>query len=161
MKQAVVIFLSGFLLACEPAAQPPADAGPSQSSAVVPEALSTDGKAGELVVRDARIQPPVAGRRVTAGYMTLISPVDDKLIGASANGVEAIELHAHDMVDGMMQMRQLESVDLPAQTPVAFKPMGLHLMIFGAAGLSDVSTLPVTLDFASGRTVTTEFPVRN
>ena len=55
----------------------------------------------------------------------------DRIVSAHTGIAEAVELHTHDMEDGMMKMRQVESVDVPAGGAVLFKPHGMHLMLFG------------------------------
>ena len=57
-----------------------------------------------------RMMPP--GSPNTAGFMTLTSPVDDALIGASAEISNAVELHTHEKQGGMMRMRQVDRVVL-------------------------------------------------
>lgn len=55
----------------------------------------------------------------------------DRILSARTDIAEAAELHTHDMQDGMMKMRQVESVDVPAGGEALFKPHGLHVMLFG------------------------------
>lgn len=112
-----------------------------------------------LTVRDGKIRPLLGGKTVTAGYFTVVSPTDDALVGASADFAETIELHDHIMNDGMMQMRKVAQVDLPAHTPVSFKPHGLHLMIFGVTDLPEGEERMISLAFASGATVDVQFRV--
>ncbi|MFB0874391.1 MULTISPECIES: copper chaperone PCu(A)C [unclassified Sphingobium] len=42
-----------------------------------------------------------------------------------------VEMHESVMKDGVMSMKPVESVDIPAKGEVAFAPGGKHLMIFG------------------------------
>ena len=55
----------------------------------------------------------------------------DRILSARTDIAEAVELHIHDMQDGMMKMRRVGSVDVPAGGEVLFKPHGLHVMLFG------------------------------
>ena len=55
----------------------------------------------------------------------------DRIVSARTDIAEAVELHTHDMDGGMMKMRQVESVEVPAGSEVRFKPHGLHVMLFG------------------------------
>lgn len=42
-----------------------------------------------------------------------------------------VEMHESVMKDGVMSMKPVESVDIPAKGEAAFAPGGKHLMIFG------------------------------
>ena len=55
----------------------------------------------------------------------------DRIVFARTDIAETVELHTHEMDGGMMKMRQVESVEIPAGGEVLFKPHGLHVMLFG------------------------------
>ena len=55
----------------------------------------------------------------------------DRLLGARTDIAERVELHTHHMEGGMMTMREVRSVELPARSRIDFKPHGLHLMLVG------------------------------
>jgi len=55
----------------------------------------------------------------------------DRIISARTDIAETVELHVHDMEGGMMTMRQVESIEVPAAGEVLLKPHGLHVMLFG------------------------------
>ena len=55
----------------------------------------------------------------------------DRIVSAHTDIAEAVEIHTHEMDDGMMKMRRVESVVVPAGGGARFKPHGLHLMLFG------------------------------
>lgn len=54
----------------------------------------------------------------------------DRIISARTDIAETVELHTHDMEGGMMKMRQVESIEVPAEGEVLLKPHGLHVMLF-------------------------------
>ncbi len=106
-----------------------------------------------------RMMPP--GAPNTAGFMTLTSPVDDALVGASATIAGSVELHTHLEQGGMMRMRRVERVELPAGVPVELKAGGDHVMFIGLkVALTEGQEVPVTLQLASGETVDLSAPVR-
>ena len=72
------------------------------------------------------------------------------LIGASSASVRAIEIHTTLMDDGVMRMRRLQSVAVPAGETVRFEPGGRHLMLFGVDTLEP--ELLVQLEFSDGTT---------
>lgn len=55
----------------------------------------------------------------------------DRIVSARTDIAETVELHTHDMEGGMMKMRQVESIEVPAEGEVLLKPHGLHMMLFG------------------------------
>ena len=79
----------------------------------------------------ARELPPVA--RTGAVYLGLHNTGDtpDRLVSAVSAVAERVEIHTHEHHGGMMHMRQIDAVDLPAGTQVRFAPGGLHLMLIG------------------------------
>ena len=83
------------------------------------------------------------------------------LVGAEASIAARAELHEHVHVNGMMKMRQLHQVEIPAGDTVPFAPHGLHIMLFDLSESLDAGTdYELTLVFASGERVRLIVPVR-
>ena len=55
----------------------------------------------------------------------------DRIVAARTEIADTVEIHTHEMDGGMMKMRRVESVEVPAGGEARFKPHGLHLMLFG------------------------------
>ena len=53
------------------------------------------------------------------------------VIAAKAKGVKAVEIHKHEQEAGMMRMREVPVLDVPAKGQQLFAPGGYHLMLFG------------------------------
>ncbi len=72
-----------------------------------------------------------APRQTVGGvYMTLTSPVDDRLLGASSPVAGRAEVHEMTMDGNVMRMRELpDGLTLPAGHAVALTPGGLHIML--------------------------------
>ena len=67
---------------------------------------------------------------VGAAYMTLTSPVEDRLLGASSPVAGRVEVHEMTMDGGVMRMREMGAgLPLPAGTAVVLAPGGLHVML--------------------------------
>jgi len=100
----------------------------SLSACTAAETTVEDG----LVISDARIQEPLKGKTITAGYfdITNFSKVDDAIIGVESPAAGRVELHLTESVDGVMTMRRHVSVDLKSGHTVSFEPGGFHLMLF-------------------------------
>lgn len=119
------------------------------------------GGGGELLIEDpwVRSNPNLIG----AAYMVLTSPVDDELIAASIDPSVAgsVEVHEVAMHDGMMRMREVAGIALPAGEPVALEPGGYHVMLLDMpAMLAPGTEVAITLTFASGATTTVTAEVR-
>jgi periplasmic copper chaperone A len=65
--------------------------------------------------------------------VTLQSSAGDRLTGASTPAAQAAQLHTVSMEGGVMKMRQVDGIDLPAGQSVTLKPGGYHLMLMGLA----------------------------
>lgn len=95
--------------------------------------------------------PPVAP--VMGGYMKIENKTD-KLISitsASCPDFEKVEIHEMSMSGGMMKMRQIEKLDVPANGKVELQPGGYHLMLIKPKqAFKKGDTLTVTLHTADG-----------
>jgi copper(I)-binding protein len=118
---------------------------------------------GAVSVKDAYVRAVPPGQPNSASFMMLnnSSDQDRALVAAKSPAAKVVELHTHTMVDGMMQMRQVPQIDLPAGKMVELKPGGLHVMMIGLTqDLKPGSSVPVTLTFDDGSETTIEAPVK-
>ncbi len=91
-----------------------------------------------------------APRQTVGGvYVTLTSPVDDRLLGASSPVAGHAEVHEMTMDGNVMKMRELtDGLKLPAGQAVALTPGGLHMMLMGLQKpLVAGQVIPVQLRF--------------
>ena len=91
-----------------------------------------------------------APRQTVGGvYVTLTSPVDDRLLGASSPAAGHAEVHEMTMEGNVMRMRELAGgLKLPAGKAVALAPGGLHVMLVDLKQpLSAGQVIPVQLRF--------------
>jgi periplasmic copper chaperone A len=123
-------------------------------------ALSAFVAAAQVKVEGAWARPTVPGQQAGGGYLTLSSPVADKLLGGSTPAAQRFELHTMAMKGDVMEMREVDGVELPAGRKVEFKPGGLHVMFMGLRAPLKVGTkVPVTLKFQKAGEVKVEFEV--
>ncbi len=107
--------------------------------------------AGTLQVIDAWTRPYGADLGVnTAIYLTLdnrtVNPAF--LTGAHINDADTVELHQSFNENGVMRMRPVKSVEIPAQSTLSFMPGGNHLMVKGLLrNLAEGDSLVLTLRF--------------
>jgi copper(I)-binding protein len=108
----------------------------------------------------ARESPPTVANG--AAYMTLFNSGDetDRLVAASGNIAETIELHTHLMEDGVMKMRQVEAIEVSTEAHTVLEPGGLHIMLIGLqAPLQAGQTFPLTLEFEKAGKMTIDVEV--
>jgi periplasmic copper chaperone A len=123
-------------------------------------ALLATTAVAQVKVDKAWARPTVAGQQGGGGFMTMQSPVADKLIGGSTPAAERLELHTMSMEGDVMKMREVASIDLPAGQKVDLKPGGLHVMFIGIKEpLKLGSKVPVTLKFEKAGEVKVDFEV--
>ena len=109
-------------------------------------AASGHHKKGNIEVDMPYVRAPIPGHNMTAAFLMVSNSgeQDCKLTAASSSYAKKIEFHTHTHVDGMMKMRPVTNVDVPAGANVAFQPGGLHLMLFGVKS-GDESSANITL----------------
>nr|WP_296752541.1 copper chaperone PCu(A)C [Thioalkalivibrio sp.] len=116
------------------------------------------------LVEPAWIRLPPPNLSVTAAYMTLGNRGDDELTVVAAESPMAgtAELHEHRQdAAGVMRMRQVASLSLPAGGSLAMEPGGLHLMLIDLQQpLAEGEIVPVTLHLADGRSLEVAAEVR-
>lgn len=112
--------------------------------------VSACGNAGAPVeVRNAwsPVAPPGAG--VVAVYAQIVAHDTDMLVSASTPVAERAEMHATLEENGMMRMRAIDRLELPAGKSVRFEPGGRHLMLTGLQRDMPAGTnFPLTLRFS-------------
>lgn len=100
--------------------------------AIVASIFSQMALSVELKITDTAVRQPLPGRTVSVGYLTIenSSAQSVQLLKATSPQFGNIELHNHQMVDGMMKMIRLKELQIPQGEVVKLQPGGLHLMMF-------------------------------
>jgi periplasmic copper chaperone A len=92
--------------------------------------------------------PPSA--QSTAAYVVLrnTSKKPQKLVSASTPFAKVVELHTHEMKDGMASMKQVSEWEVPASGEIKLEPKGHHLMLIGlTAEFHKQKVIPIELVF--------------
>lgn len=115
-----------------------------------------------ITAEDSWIREPAPGRNVAAGYVTIANHTEDdrRLIAAWSDNASAMEIHTMTRTDGMMRMRKVDAVDLPAGSTVRLEPGGLHLMLRELSPVEAGNVIPVTLEFDDGSKLELAFSIR-
>jgi periplasmic copper chaperone A len=76
--------------------------------------------------------PEAPPGRTMAGFVTISNPGDRdiELVDGESPQFARVEFHTMSMDGGMMRMRRLETLTVPAGETVELAPRGLHLMLF-------------------------------
>lgn len=125
-------------------------------------AFAQQFKVGDLVIEQPWTRATPKGASVAVGYLTIrnngTSP--DKLVGGSADFAEAVQVHEMSNANGVMKMRRIDGLDIPAKGSVALKPNGVHLMFQGLKRqLVAGQTVKATLTFEKAGSAPVEFKV--
>jgi copper(I)-binding protein len=84
--------------------------------------------------------------------LTLTSKQAARLVGASTSVAKSVELHSMVHENGMMKMREVKEIELPAGKRVNLGEAGFHLMLIGLkAPLKAGEIVPVTLTIQAGK----------
>lgn len=122
------------------------------------------GSASDLVsANDPYVRAVPPGQPNSAAFMTLENKdgAGHAVVNGSSPAAKVVELHTHIHKDGMMMMRRIDKVDIPANGKTELKPGGLHVMLIGLKQeLKPGEMIPVTLEFEDGSKITLEAPVR-
>lgn len=140
--------------------------------------IASCGSNAPIAVEDAWARVSPAGVTMGAAYFKITSENDDSLIGVSVSTDIADHAEIHEMVhsmdmsdesmdmsddgmhDGAMSMQQIDSLELPAGSPVRLAPGGYHIMLIDlAAPLVAGETFELTLDFATADDLTVSVEV--
>jgi len=87
--------------------------------------------ADEINISKAFIKLPRPGVDVTAGFATIKTSTDLKVINVSNKNFKNIEVHSMKMTYGVMEMRKLIEPKLGPNSPLVLSPGNNHLMLFG------------------------------
>jgi copper(I)-binding protein len=111
--------------------------------------------ADDVKVTKAWARATAPGQDSASVQLTITSKKDATLIGVASGSAQSGEIHTMVMEGDVMKMRAIESLPLPAKTPVTLGADGNHLMLIGLkAPLKAGRKLPfaVTVKFADGQT---------
>lgn len=113
--------------------------------------------APSVKVANAWARATVPGQSTAAAYVELTSDRGAALVAAGSPLAQRVELHSMTNEGGVMRMRQLPKVELPAGETVKLAPNGVHLMLLELRQpLRPGDKLPLVLSVqTSGMSLTT------
>jgi len=119
--------------------------------------MTVQATAGSLSIGNATARFLIAGRP-GAIFLNIDNTGNaDKLVAASSPMSQRVELHSHTMDNGVMKMRPVEVIDVPAKAMTVLKSGGYHIMVFDVNKLPEKgSAVPLTLTFEKAGEVQVE-----
>ena len=120
--------------------------------------------ASSIEIKDAYVRATPPGLPNSAAFMTVVNKTseDRTIVKVSSTVAKAVELHTHDMSNGMMRMYQVPKVTIPKKGQTVFQPSGYHVMFIGLYNPLKVGeTVTFTFEFKNGETKTITAPIKS
>lgn len=111
--------------------------------------------AAEISIGDAWARATAPGQENGSVALVITSQKDARLIAVTSPASTSAEIHTMSIDNGVMKMRQLEFLPLPAKQAVNLGPGGDHLMLFGLKKplkVGDQVELTLTVRYPDKRT---------
>ncbi len=106
--------------------------------------------AADVDIKDPWVRGTVSGQQATGAFMTITSKSGAVLVGAASPAAGNTEIHEMKMDGGVMKMRAIPRLELPAGKPVQLGPGGYHVMLINLKQpLKKGDTVPLTLQVES------------
>ncbi len=109
---------------------------------------ATTAFAGDIEIKAPWVRGTVAGQTATGAFMEITSKSGASLVGAASPVAGVTEVHEMKMDGGVMKMRAVARLDLPAGKPVILGPGGYHVMLMNLKQtIKTGDSVPLTLQF--------------
>lgn len=144
-------------------------ADPAPATSADDQATSADGSISangawvRVAIRPAGSDEPGAPPVNSAGYLVLrnAGAEADALVAVVTEVADTAELHTVSLDGGIMRMRAVDSIPVPAGGEAVLEPGGYHIMLIGIrAALEEGDSVPLVLRLRSGAAVELVAPVR-
>ncbi len=135
----------------------------SLSVSIPASALADGTKIGNLIVEDVWVRATLRAGAPTGAFLMIknLAGAADRLIAASSPRAKATEIHQSSMAGGVMKMRRVDGVEVPANGMAMLKPGSYHIMMMGlTSAIKAGSHIPLTLIFEHAGKITLNAEVR-
>jgi periplasmic copper chaperone A len=128
------------------------------TSVLAVSTFAQDVKVGSINISHpwARVTP--GGVKNSAAFMVFDNVgAADKLLSVTGDVAKEIQIHSMITEAGVMKMREIKSLDIPANGKAELKPGGYHVMLIGLKdGLKEGEKFPLKLKFEKAGEVTVQ-----
>ena len=108
--------------------------------------LFATGVFAQVTISEAWVRGTVGGQLSTGAYMRLAAAQNATLVAVSSPVARKAEMHESRMDNGVMRMRAIGQLPLPAGKSVELKPNGYHVMLLDLTRpLSEGDAVPLIL----------------
>ena len=112
------------------------------------------GNTTDIEVSGAWARATAPGQDAASVDMTITSKRGATLVGVSSPAAKSAELHSMMSMGGMMDMREVKAIELPAGKAVNLGEKGYHVMLNDLkAPLKEGGSVPLTLSIKVGEQV--------
>lgn len=125
--------------------------------------LTLSSFSANIEIKDAYARATPPGLPNSATFLTIVNngSQDVSLISASSSIAKNVELHTHDMKDGVMKMYQVPKIDIKANSKTVLKPGGFHIMLIGLnKALKVGEEVNFTLTFSNNEKISFTAPIK-
>ena len=100
----------------------------------------------DVAVKDAWVRGTTPAQKATGAFMEITSSEAASLLSASSPVAGVVEIHTMKMEDGVMKMRAMPKLDLPAGKGIKLQPGGNHVMLMDLKQqMKKGDVVPITL----------------
>lgn len=119
--------------------------------------MTVQATAGPLSIGNATARFLIEGRPGAVFLSIDNKGSADKLVAASSTLSQRVELHTHSIDNGVVKMRPIEAIEVPANSMTELKSGGHHIMMFEVKNMPEKgSSVPLTLTFENAGEVQIE-----
>ena len=121
-------------------------------------AFAQDAKIGAISIAHPWARATPGAVKNSAAFMSFDNKgVADRLISVTGDVAKEIQIHSMITEAGVMKMREIKGLDIPANGKAELKPGGFHIMLIGIAdGLKEGMKFPLKLKFEKAGEVTVQ-----
>jgi len=122
----------------------------------------SEKKSSKILIENAYVRATIPGTSISSAYMQIENKGEKTitLLSASSSVSPRVEIHQHTMLDGMMRMRKVDSIDIQPKERIKLQPSGLHLMWFDVENpLMAGQNVELNLNFSNNESVIVHIPV--
>lgn len=112
---------------------------------------------GTIEIRNARVNAAPPGVGVTAGYLEIFNPGLEPVVLTKVSSREfgSVEIHRSIIKEGIARMLRQDSITIPSNSTLVFKPGDYHLMLFRPVKALQAGDV-VSLNFTFENNITVE-----
>ena len=100
----------------------------------------------DVTVKESWVRGTTPAQKATGAFMEITSSEAASLLSASSPVAGVVEIHTLKMEDGVMKMRAIPKLDLPAGKGVKLAPGGNHVMLMDLKQqMKKGDVVPITL----------------